>query len=400
MGNEEKLLQILAGSACLKPDQLIGYLEGNLIKEELHVVELHLASCKLCREAVEGIGKSTNRSQLIQSLVLPELPARKNEIKKNPPPTTFSRNNPIKTLKKPPTIPVIPKSTFTPSPIRNFPHSKNLAWLGILSIILLLTLGGYLFWQYENSSIHWPSFSLNDSKSPEELLADSDQMPAKKAPSIVKELVIRPTLKSSDSPTHTVMITQDSLSLSAKKKSATANTPESNSLKELKPKPAKQIRGNVITTTAPNIPGAGTHHTESDDLKPVATHQKPKTTLVNLSEQKENKNIPKETTANTKLEKSNIHQSDEPANVSGFNTGFQLFQKKQYTSALIYLQAAAEDKNDPNHWQAVYYSGLCNLAIGKKGRGKRMLKRVEKAEVPLSQNATLELQKIEQQGNW
>src|SRR5690606_22510663 len=42
-----------------------------------------------------------------------------------------------------------------------------------------------------------------------------------------------------------------------------------------------------------------------------------------------------------------------PAQLSDFETGVDLYKKKQYASALLYLKAAASDESNPRHWDAV-----------------------------------------------
>src|SRR6202012_4469572 len=75
MSNEKNILQVLDQSACLRKGQLLGYLNKSLYPEELRVVELHLSSCALCSEALEGMETVKNAKQLIASIKLPVLPA-------------------------------------------------------------------------------------------------------------------------------------------------------------------------------------------------------------------------------------------------------------------------------------------------------------------------------------
>ncbi|MFH1195525.1 MAG: hypothetical protein V1720_07410 [bacterium] len=51
----DKLKNIYAESSCLTIDELTGYKNNTLDDEKTRRVELHLASCKLCSEALLGI---------------------------------------------------------------------------------------------------------------------------------------------------------------------------------------------------------------------------------------------------------------------------------------------------------------------------------------------------------
>ncbi len=50
----ERLLHILDETACLTRRQMKDYLSGNMLPEEIHAAEAHIASCPLCNMAVEG----------------------------------------------------------------------------------------------------------------------------------------------------------------------------------------------------------------------------------------------------------------------------------------------------------------------------------------------------------
>ncbi|RYG44656.1 MAG: hypothetical protein EOO01_19100, partial [Chitinophagaceae bacterium] len=75
MNTDDKLLQILENSACLSKGQLTGYLKHTLYPEELRAVELHLSSCALCNDALEGLEMQQDVDKLIASMTPPVLPA-------------------------------------------------------------------------------------------------------------------------------------------------------------------------------------------------------------------------------------------------------------------------------------------------------------------------------------
>lgn len=53
--NREQLKHIFDQSSCLTKKQLKGYVNGSMTSEEAHAAELHLNSCPMCSDAVEGL---------------------------------------------------------------------------------------------------------------------------------------------------------------------------------------------------------------------------------------------------------------------------------------------------------------------------------------------------------
>jgi hypothetical protein len=53
--NSEQLTYILGGSSCVSKRQLRDYVQGTLTNEEVHAIEVHLISCPLCSDAIEGL---------------------------------------------------------------------------------------------------------------------------------------------------------------------------------------------------------------------------------------------------------------------------------------------------------------------------------------------------------
>ncbi|PWV51782.1 anti-sigma factor [Chitinophaga sp. S165] len=51
----EEYQDIFTTTACPTQQQLLDYVEGRLSAEQQHEVELHLADCEMCSEAVEGL---------------------------------------------------------------------------------------------------------------------------------------------------------------------------------------------------------------------------------------------------------------------------------------------------------------------------------------------------------
>lgn len=73
MNQDDKLLQILKGSACINRRQMIDYLQGKLFPEELYVVELHLNECPFCNDAIAGYANSKANIELLVSADIPDL---------------------------------------------------------------------------------------------------------------------------------------------------------------------------------------------------------------------------------------------------------------------------------------------------------------------------------------
>lgn len=53
--SNDKLKHIFDHSACLSAKQLKSYVSGSMVHEEAHAAEVHLLSCPLCADAVEGL---------------------------------------------------------------------------------------------------------------------------------------------------------------------------------------------------------------------------------------------------------------------------------------------------------------------------------------------------------
>lgn len=162
-------MQVLEDSVCLKADQLLGYLNGSLYPEELRVVEFHLASCKICREAVEGFEKLSNRKEIINSLRLPELPNPTGKLVIKPSGSESSNHQNVQgSLNQFNTGPGIPKSTFRQDNSDLISPQRNFSWVGLVGIVVLLILGGFLFWQYQKRDDSWlpPSWTTKENKAP------------------------------------------------------------------------------------------------------------------------------------------------------------------------------------------------------------------------------------------
>jgi hypothetical protein len=361
MNSDDKLLQILDNSACLRKGQMIGYLKGSLYPEELRVVELHLSECSLCNDALEGLQLISQPEATIDNISLPELPqpasperktgtsgepsaSKRPEIKVN----TTERSNPYTTQK------------LTRRP-------RNYSWVGGVGIAALLLLGSVLIWQFElRNKSNIPSLAGNNASFPVDSILDSSLSNEK--PSATKQIA-----------------------LTESKAVQSASLDSIGVLKQTKPDSLQQVasaahEGKITASkdsvTASTLP--------KHMIRDSADH------AVAMNE----KDGAKQTTANTKADKPTIaatRQQEDPAapgEISDMETGLRLFKQKKYASALLYLKSAESDNDHPRHWDAVYYSALCNKYLGKTGRAKRLFKKIVNADAPQKSAAEKQLQEL------
>jgi len=60
----EEYQDIFTTTACPTQQELLDYVEGRLTPEQQHEVELHLADCELCSEAVEGLSAIEHKEKI------------------------------------------------------------------------------------------------------------------------------------------------------------------------------------------------------------------------------------------------------------------------------------------------------------------------------------------------
>ncbi|HET8572703.1 MAG TPA: hypothetical protein VFL76_02420 [Edaphocola sp.] len=388
MEKGEKILQIFESSACLKPDQILGYLKGSLFQEELRVVELHLASCNFCQEALEGLERHKDAKNLIDSLTLPPLPSMEKNIIKTSEPAPLSKTIFVSPVKKAHSAPGLPKSTFTPKNQTRLPRQRNFSWLGIGGIAALLLLGGFLFWQYENSNPGWKPFAIKTSNNKAPVLEDStgtkdtpSKIAADQAHTVSKKVIAPPVTYATDSGKNIAAAP------AINKKSAGLT----DSTKAMVALSAPPVVPKTANTSSNNLPDAvdKTHASARDSQNDdhASTTAAPTEASSRKTGTKTLNKTPQKPAESSSAPNAGIGASD-------FQTGKSLFLKKQYASALLYLRTASENDNDPHHAEAMYYSALCNLQIGKTGRAKRLFKRVEKSDSPFSAKASEQLKQL------
>lgn len=61
---DQDMESIFKESGCLSPRELTDYLEGKLSDEAMHRVEVHLADCAFCADALEGLQQVEDKAQI------------------------------------------------------------------------------------------------------------------------------------------------------------------------------------------------------------------------------------------------------------------------------------------------------------------------------------------------
>ncbi|SEW38422.1 Putative zinc-finger [Chitinophaga sp. YR573] len=60
----EEYNDLFTTTQCPSQQQLLDYVQGRLTPEQQHEVEIHLADCELCSEAVEGLATIRQKEQI------------------------------------------------------------------------------------------------------------------------------------------------------------------------------------------------------------------------------------------------------------------------------------------------------------------------------------------------
>src|SRR6186713_2783650 len=61
---KEEYNDLFTTTQCPTQQRLLDYVQGRLTPEQQHEVELHLADCELCSEAVEGLAAFEKKEQI------------------------------------------------------------------------------------------------------------------------------------------------------------------------------------------------------------------------------------------------------------------------------------------------------------------------------------------------
>lgn len=337
MGNE-RLLQILDNSACLTSRQLDHYLKHTLFPEELRVVELHLSGCPFCSDALDGLEQQQHQlSVLLGSLSLPALPdvqlPEKIKEKKEP--------EPAKQVKTGSTPYRHYGSTKT-----NNTSSFN-KWKMPVGVAAALLIGFGALWLLKFKKDGHEVLAVNMETATDSDTGLNSEAPALATPESIAEITTT-TEQGNKKPVDTVKQQQAALSL----KQADSN-----------PAPAMA----VVAAPATKEQAAVNEFRDTEKI------QQQQLAAAQLSKEKSLEKVRAQ--AATKEE-----DNDPPAARSNYKIGLEQYNQKEYEKALGYFKQAESDPADPNHWNAVYYTGMSYKALGKKRKAIRQFKQIVDSE--------------------
>ncbi|MFT4062281.1 MAG: hypothetical protein QM642_07995 [Edaphocola sp.] len=324
---DDGLLQVLDSSACLGKSQLTRYLKKDLYPEELRAVELHLSSCALCSDAVDGLEANSDNDALLASLTMPTLPQLPPKEKTKP--------------KETPTIPApTPKPTIKSTPPKRFNLGKP---VGIAAAMALIIGAGY--WLYKNGSTSNPSASEDVSTGK---VAEGNEP--------------------HDSPTVASSKAMDTALLLAEKKkldyTVSAQRIEAN---------RKKKRDSLQALAALR---------QADTNKPVAVASAPAEAT---SDRKAVADAEKNEATKAKQAITDLNE------MTDFDKGMVQYRRGNYAEALELFKRPEKDDSDPKHWDAVFYTALSNKFLDKKRRARKGFEKIVEANAPYTRAAQKQL---------
>lgn len=353
--DDQNILQILDQSACLSKQQLIGYLNHNLFPEELRTVELHLSSCLLCSEALEGLEAVQNAETLLSSIappvlpaiILPEKPAERKEIKPEVKPVHVPSQKHLR----------VKNQAESKEPNKYNTNPRGI-WYKSIGIAAALIIGFGLVWYFELGSDkqqeHIISGNLSDTDS-EKYTENAANAP-------------QPVLPTTDSlKLLAVKETKDSVNLAVAK--AEKLRKQKDSLTLLAAVKEKDTNDKIA---AKALVAANEQAKEPDTEEPVP------------SARKQSLSADMAAMAPKKDEDSKTNKSD-------FELGMQQYRQNNFASALLYFKTAESNNKDPKHWEAVYLSGMCNKSLDRKRKAIKYFERVVEAKAPQAKAAQKQL---------
>lgn len=358
MNADQRILQILENSACLSKGQLLGYLKHTLYPEELRAVELHLSTCALCNDALDGLELQQDPDQLLASLVPPVLPAIVVPPKEKP-----KEKKEIHTV-----APVAAKPAHAAAPGEGH-HVQHLRprnlWLRPLGIAVALALGFGALWYFEFRQEEPPKLARQTAENTapnNENTGDTGHQPLAAAAPMPDQAQLEAEQKHKDS---LVLAKREEARRKARKDSlALAAQKTAQSQEQAQGLVAKQAAAEKESTAVADV----------EAKKPMAAPA---------------------VAARSKEESSKEDTKEPKKALTDFEQGMQKYKEKNYASALLYFKSAESDKSDPKHWDAVYYSALCNKNLDKKRRAVKLFERVIEANAPQKKAAQKQLDELQ-----
>jgi hypothetical protein len=355
MNTDDKLLQILENSACLSKGQLIGYIKHTLYPEELRAVELHLSSCSLCNDALEGLEMKADVDKLIASMVPPVLPhiAPKEKPKEK-------KEVPVATKpEKAETIAAAASRTssshHTDTDRKGDHHTAAFrpkrSWARPMGVAaaLLLAFGTFWFWNY------------NRDKSKNEIAQKLNQNDTIAQNDLTQQTVNAPAATA---------LSDSALKLAEKKQADSIFLVRREAQRQ-------QLKKDSLLALQ-----------SGGDSGKSAAMESPAMAAVKIAEvpiQADEEVAKKPAAAPAKAK-------EEPKKeLTDFELGLKKYREKNYASALLYFKSAESDKDDPKHWEATYYSGLCNRNLNKDRKARKLFERIVDAGAPQKKAAQKQL---------
>lgn len=311
-------------SACLRKRQMLALLDRKLFPEEVRAVEIHLATCSLCKEALEGLKKFNKPlDDVLDQLKAPHFPDI--EINEN---IVYSPPSPI--LNAHIKIPQPPKK------------KRNFKWSSSLTMILLLFIGGYVIYEFEykkEQTIQFPTQKKIPLKSPlflqknvidqEDLIKSSIIHSLSQEP--LKEEIIKESIDTE--PDVEMLINENETNNLVKESIPTEKTTE-----------------NIIP--------------EVTVIKELAEEQLNPVVSIEPKDQTDTQNKSK---APTTI----IDDQD-------FINALQAYQQNNFGTALLYLQNILKDKTHPKYLDALYYAALSQKGLGKTTAAIQLINELKK----------------------
>lgn len=365
-------------SACLSKGQLIGYLKKTLYPEELRAVELHLAGCPLCNDALEGYEKLADAESVLGAIKMPVLPAVAPKEKEKP----KEKKEPVVVAKpvKPepvaaPASPAQPAGDSTTAFIPQRSTARMLRPLGIAAA-LLIGFGALWYFGLRNNGANQEASNNTLAQTTTYSNTGDNRKLAANNPPAAQEAAPAPAAVPAK-------VHKDSL-LAAHTAKRADTTIRAARLQQAPAAMAMQAE----TAAAPDI--AAADRVSEEKTKEEATEKRLRKTEDNMA-------AAKAAAKSADIKEERKKEADKPQ--SDFEKGLELYKQKQYASALLYFRSAESDDSDPRHWDAVYYSALCNKSLNKKRRAIKQFQRVIDAGASQKNAAQKQLNELKGKDN-
>lgn len=417
MNSRARLIKAVDNSACLTRRQINDYIAKKLYPEELYVVEMHLNECPFCNDAIEGFQRADNANQLlseIDTLQIPAVTAAAPPPPEKPaPPPAVVVAPPVQPAAAPATAPQPKAKSSNTRPFEEPNSRKGGFWKIGLAAAVLLGAGIWGISKISNKDHVTGNGMLAENATTTDNAADAEVPPvsAKEDSAMNARYGYQ-----SQEPAAAIARTSPKPATEPSADSAPAAADEAADIamattSRTAPAAAATTRSTpsaATTTTAPVIAKAdvsksaktAAYYKESSDLKKAAPEAKYEYQAPNSSAstksagysvtQNKAADVSNRYTTTTKAEK--VRPSAKTADernadvetrrreqaqkatlqaTADYKKGLELYNKKQYSSALLYFQSVAKVSSSPNQKQAANYVTLCKKKITEAEQAKK-----------------------------